>query len=126
MGEDSLRGKKVWARRPFLYAGQELAQGEIFTLGGHLNDEILVRLRFVEEVPKFKKFHEHGATGRQFIEGGYLEAFGRAERKRQEELHIVSAGEGLYGLVDSTGDAEARRLAEEAPLDLSKAKGPSA
>lgn len=113
-----LRGKKVYARRPFGYAGQELAQGEIFELGGHLNDHLLLRFRYCDEVPKFTKFHEHGATGRKFIQGGYLEAFGRAYARQQDDLTIESAGEGLYGMVDTTGDAELRRLNQEAPLDL--------
>lgn len=120
MGEET-RGKKVWARRPFGYAGQELVQGEIFELGGHANDELLLRFRYVEEVPKFKKFHEHGATGRRFIEAGWLAQFGRAhERASREAVLYVQDG---YGLVDTTGDAEQRRLDATMPLDLSKAEG---
>lgn len=118
MSEES-RGKKVWARRPFGYAGQEVAEGEIFELGGHANDALLLRFRYVDEVPKFKKHHEHGPTGRKFIEGGYLDKFGKAWLRRQEEGPEVSPG--LYGsVVDTTGDAEQRRLDAEAPLDLSR------
>jgi hypothetical protein len=115
---EAFRGRRVYARRPFTYAGQELAQGEVFSLGGFLNDEILVRLRYVEEVQKFKKFYEHGATGRKFIEAGYLEAFGRLYARQQTDLTIVEAGSGLYGFIDTTGDAEQRRLDQEAPLAL--------
>jgi len=116
MAED-LTGTKVWARRPFGYAGREIAQGEIFELGGYANDALLVRFRYVEEVPKFKKHHEHGATGRKFIEGGYLDAFGRTWKREKEDLTMVESG---YGMIDTTGDAEERRLNAEAPLDLSR------
>jgi hypothetical protein len=117
---DDLKGKKVWARRPFGYAGRDIAEGEIFELGGYANDALLVRFRYVDEVPKFKKHHEHGATGRKFIDGGYLEKFGRALTRREGELTYSEAGMGLYGYVDTTGDAEQRRLEQEAPLDLSR------
>jgi hypothetical protein len=117
---DDLKGKKVWARRPFGYAGRDIAEGEIFELGGYANDALLVRFRYVDEVPKFKKHHEHGATGRKFIDGGYLEKFGRALTRREGELTYSEAGMGLYGYVDTTGDAEQRRLEHEAPLDLSR------
>jgi hypothetical protein len=115
---DETRGKKVWARRPLEYGGLQVAEGEIFTLSGHEVDAILLRFLYVEEVKKFKKFHDHGPTGRQFIEGGYLEKFGRALARRQDGLTYVEAGYGSY--VDTTGDAEARRLASEAPYDLSR------
>jgi hypothetical protein len=111
---EALRGKKVWARRPFGYAGRDIAEGEIFELGGYANDALLVRFRYVDEVPKSKKHHEHGVTGRKFIEGGYLDKFGQAlQQRRQEGLTYVEAG---YGMVDTTGDAEQRRLNAEAPL----------
>lgn len=61
---DDLQGKKVWARRPFGYAGRDIAEGEIFELGGYANDALLVRFRYVEEIPKFKKYHEQGGGGR--------------------------------------------------------------
>lgn len=121
MADDNrhLKGKKVYARRPFGYAGLALYQGEIFELGGHANDELLLRFRYCDEVPKFTKHHEHGATGRKFIEAGYLEAFGRAEAtKRHDQVTVASAGDGLYGMVDTTGDAELRRLNQDAPLDV--------
>lgn len=111
----ALKGKKVWARRPFGYAGRAIAEGEIFELGGYANDALLLRFRLVDEVPKFKKYHEHGATGRKFIEGGYLEKFGRTWERQPEDLTMVEVG---YGMIDTTGDAEQRRLDAEAPLDL--------
>lgn len=114
---EALKGTKVWARRPFGYAGRDIAEGEIFELGGYDNDALLVRFRLVEAVPKFKKHHEHGPTGRKFIEGGYVDKFGRALDRRQADLTYVEAG---YGMIDTTGDAEQRRLDQEAPLDLSR------
>ena len=114
---EELRGKKVWARRPFGYAGRDLAEGEIFELGGHDVDALLVRFRYVDEVPRFKKHHEHGATGRKFIDGGYLDKFGRTLDRRHIDFTYVESG---YGVIDTTGDAEQRRLDAEAPLDLSR------
>ena len=115
---EELRGKKVWARRPFGYAGQDIAEGEIFELGGYANDALLVRFRYVEEIPKFKKHHEHGATGRKFIEGGYLARFGSRWDREQDGLTYAEGGYG--SAVDTTGDAEQRRLDQEAPLDVSR------
>ena len=117
-----MAGLKVWARRPFQYGPLALAQGEVFELMGAPNDEVLLRLRFVQEVVKSNRLHEHGTTGRKFIEAGYLDAFGRAHDRAQEDLSIAEAGMGLHGFVDTTGEAELRRLNQEAPLDLEKTR----
>lgn len=115
---DALTGKKVWARRPFGYAGRDIAEGEIFELGGHANDALLLRFRLVDEVPKFTKHHEHGQTGRKFIAGGYLAKFGAQWLRQPGDLTTVSAGPWSEALLDTTGDAEQRRLDQDAPLDL--------
>ena len=119
MAEDT-RGKKVWARRPLEYGGLRVAEGEIFALTGHTVDELLLRYRYVVEVERFKKHYEHGATGRKFIEAGYLDKFGRSLTRRASP-DVPDVAPGPYGSVmDTTGDAEQRRLDQEAPLDLSR------
>lgn len=113
-------GERVYARRPFDYGTKSLARGEVFELQGARNDEVLLRLRYVERVEKGARLHQHGASGRKFIEAGFLEAFGR-EEAHKERLRVeesFSPDGQPYGVVDTTGDAEEARLEREAPLAL--------
>lgn len=117
--------EKVWARRQFTYARVARALGEVFELTGAVNDEILLRLRYVDPVKKGLKLYEHGETGRKFLEAGFLEAFGRQYAKAQEQIRVAQLGslpgEGTWGL-DVTGDAEESRLNRAFPLALDKTK----
>lgn len=114
--------EKVYARRPFSYGTHHLARGEVFALQGARNDEVLLRLRYVDRVEKGARLYEHGPTGRTFIEAGFRDGFGRAYQRQQESLQVAGAGAGLHGFVDVTGDAEERRLQQEAPLALEQTK----
>lgn len=68
---------EVWARRPFGYGGRTVAEGEIFELGGHANDDALVRFDYCRHLSANDTPVCHPETGRRFIAAGWLEKFAR-------------------------------------------------
>ena len=51
-------------------------RGQVFTLAEHVNDEVLVRLRYVVEVKTSTSLYECGECGRQFVDEGTRTAHG--------------------------------------------------
>ena len=71
----------VWARRPIKYMGHDYARGEIFQLGGAINDEKLVRLGYVAEIDGSEETYEFQGTGRFFIDMSTRAAYGEYLRR---------------------------------------------
>lgn len=99
--------KTVWARRPIKYLGQELSRGEVFNLGGAINDEKLLRLGYVAPVDG-EELYEYQGTGRMFIDMQTRQAHGDYERRL--------AGVQTPADEDRLEREMERRLEEAAPL----------
>lgn len=54
----------------------QLSRGQVIELGGHTNDERLVRLRYLDPVPKGVDLFECGECGRLFISDAARSAHG--------------------------------------------------
>jgi hypothetical protein len=117
-------------RRAFpSYAGLPADTGAVFPLGGHPGDEKLLRLGFVEPVQGSPKLATCGVCGTKFLSGKYREAHGDRRHAPAPEPPVVGElGHALEGLgysptgiagaivPDLTGDAEERRLNQDAPI----------
>lgn len=73
------------ARRPFDYAGQSLDRGQVFQLIGAPNDEKLIRLGYVAELPTKAEVFTCGVCGAEFIDMGSRTHHGD-KRHRVREL----------------------------------------
>lgn len=98
---------KVWARRPFGYANQQLDRGQIFELQGKRNDDRLVSYKYVEEVPKGTEIKTCSECGGEFIGESYRRTHG--EKRHPTVPRTIEEEERL-------ADREERVLAKEAPV----------
>ena len=112
-----------YARRPFGYTeGLTVDQGQVVELRGVINDEVLVRLGYFAQVkePERPGLVQCGVCGQTFLTAHFRERHGdRRHRPRPEGMDASPAGAGL-AYADDSGDAEERRLDQEAPLYLDK------
>lgn len=107
-------GKRVYARRPHQYGDEELDRGQVIEVQGFRNDEKLLRLGYLMEVPKNTVLKECGECGAKFIEEGLR----NAHYERQHEIkHPLTPEEE-----DDLEEREERKLNEVAPLFLDKTK----
>lgn len=117
--------KLYYARRPFQYLDDVFVdQGQLVELAGVINDEKLTRLGYFEEASEGHTRHATpcGECGASFINDQLRDRHGTLRhRTRESELGLAAMGAGgMYA--DSTGDAEERRLEQEAPLYLDKSE----
>lgn len=112
---------RVWARRPLTYCGKMLDRGQVLDLTGAVNDERLTRLGYLEVIKsRTAKTFECGVCGAQFVDEGMRTGHGeKRHRGKDEGITAVAMPVGV-GMIDTTGDAEERRLEQVAPLHLDK------
>lgn len=106
---ENAMGKQYYARRPFGYMNTSLDRGQIFELGGALNDEKLVRLGYCAELPADAPRHQCAECGALFVGINERTAHGdkrHVERTPEEEERLF--------------DREERQLEQVAPLFLDK------
>lgn len=114
-----------YARRPFQYDNDlYVDQGQVVELRGLLNDEKLARLGYFELLTPAQRSHltQCGECGAKFLTALFRDRHGdRQHRNRGSSLEASPAGAGGY-FADSEGDAEERRLEQEAPLYIEKSE----
>ena len=114
-----------YARRPFSYTEDlYVDQGQVVELRGVINDEKLTRLGYFELCTGPQRSHlvQCGECGAKFITPQLRDRHGaRQHRTRGESLEMSPAGAG-GAYADDFGDAEERRLNQEAPLYLEKSE----
>jgi hypothetical protein len=114
-----------YARRPFQYLDDLFVdQGQVVELAGVVNDEVLTRLGYFDRVQvHLRALTQCGECGASFISDQMRDRHGRLRhgtRERSLEMRAAGAG-GMYA--DTAGEAEERRLEQEAPLYLDKSQG---
>jgi hypothetical protein len=67
----------VYATGPLIYDGWARSQGELFTLGGHLDDDDLLTTGKVKYAPPSGQFAWHAHTYRGFLDKATLDAYER-------------------------------------------------
>ena len=92
--------KRVVARIPFTYAGQNLDRGQVTRLGGHRNDEKLLGLKyFMPYDPNVYSLKPCDNCGRKFIDDASLFGHKRKEDCKADEQTISSSeSEELMGM----------------------------
>lgn len=106
------RGVLVWARRGFGYDHElDVDRGQVFKLRGHINDEKLLRLGYVEEFSTSTASYTCAECGMKFV--GVLERAGHG-KERHRNRNLTPHEE------DSQADSRERRENEMAPLYLDK------
>jgi hypothetical protein len=109
----------------FTYFGTDYDRGEIFALNGGPRDSRLVDLGYVMPVSKSEQHLQAqcGVCGKEFMTEQFRDHHGRRRHKDRfaDELEVTEGmvtDMGTAGVRDTTGDAEERRLLQEAPLYL--------
>lgn len=117
--------KQYYARRPFQYLDDVFVdQGQLVELAGVINDEKLTRLGYFEEAGELHTRHATacGECGARFITDALRDRHGTLRhRTREPALDMASSGAG-DAFADTSGDAEERRLEQEAPLYLDRSE----
>ncbi|MCK9327894.1 MAG: hypothetical protein M0P69_20535 [Bacteroidales bacterium] len=104
---------KYWAKRPFDYNGKTLSRGQVFKLTGCRNDEKLVGLNYVGEVPKGATLYACRYCGAEFVGEGERDKHGR-DRHSGRVLTPMEE--------DMRDEQEDRFLSEVAPLGAEAAQ----
>lgn len=106
------KGKRV-AVRSFLpeYAGKTLDRGQVFEMAGAPNDEILLRLGYVQRVPEKASTFRCRLCSAEFIDQGTRAAHGD---KRHVERELTPEQE------DEAIEREERSTMSQAPLHMDK------
>src|ERR1051325_4287518 len=94
--------KKMWAKRPIGYNGKELDRGQVFELEGAANDEKLVRLGYVAELPRDVRPVECGVCGGKF----YDESMRAGHGSLRHPQRFIKKSEAE---LEADADAEERR-----------------
>lgn len=102
-----------YARRPHEYMGHQYDRGQVIALQGARNDEKLVRLGYVAEIPKDTVLKECGPCGAKFIDEGARDGHAK-ERHRKRFLTPEEE--------DQAEDRREKMLEHVAPLHLDKTK----
>ena len=105
--------KQYYVRRPFDYAGEELDRGQIIELKGARNDEKLLRLGYVQELPRNTGFRECGVCFKKFVGEG--ERNGHAEMRHSDRYKGMTALEKEAAMEEEV-DRQEKRLERDAPL----------
>lgn len=100
--------KRVVARRPMGYAGQELDRGQVFELSDQRNDEKLVKFGYVGDVDRKAQLHECSECGGQFI--GESERRAHGDKRHRGPLTPLQE--------DALFDREEKIVLETAPLPI--------
>ena len=104
---------KHFARRPHEYLGKQYDRGQVMDLQGARNDEKLVRLGYIAEVPRDTVLKECGDCGAKFIGEG--ERNGHVKERHRERF--------LSPEEEDAHEASQERILESvAPLYLDKTK----
>jgi hypothetical protein len=114
-----------YARRPFGYTDAlYVDQGQVVELADAINDEKLTRLGYFELLTPDQRSHlmQCGECGARFLNAHFRDRHGdRQHRNRGRGLEVSPAGAGGY-YADDAGEAEERRLEQEAPLYIEKSE----
>jgi len=103
--------KKYYARRAFDYGPQSLDRGQVFTLGDYPNNERLIRLGYIAEVPRGSDTYICELDGAEFI--------GEAERRAHGDK--ITKRAALDPDEQDRFDEREERIANQvAPLYLDK------
>lgn len=115
-----------YARRPFQYLDTLFVdQGQVVELAGVLNDEKLVRLGYFEKATAVQTRHltPCGECGAAFLSDALRDRHGSLRHRTRESRGLDMAAAGAGGMyADTYGEAEERRLEQEAPLYLDKSQ----
>lgn len=103
-------------RQPFDYAGQSLDRGQLMHMGGHLNDERLIRLGFVRPIEKDDERYECGHCSAVFV--GLRERTAHGDKRHAPRPYPLTPEQE-----DQLAENEDRMLDKVAPLYLDKAQG---
>lgn len=107
-------GKRVWAKRPFVYNGQSLDRGQIFRLVGARNDRKLIDLNYVGEVSDTAETYQCALDGAEFVDLATRHAHGQ---RLEEEQRRRAAGRPLTPAEEDAREArQEQMLAEVAPV----------
>jgi hypothetical protein len=96
----------VYATGPLIYDGWARSRGELFTLGGHLDDDDLLTTGKAKYVPPYGQFAWHAQTYRGFLDKAILGAYAR----RYEVGDVTE-----FVAVSQNAQAEAARSWRETP-----------
>jgi hypothetical protein len=114
-----------YARRPFGYTDDlYVDQGQVVELAGAINDEKLTRLGYFEKLPEEQRdvLVTCGECGQRFLSPHFRDRHGdRQHRNRGRGFEASPSGAGGY-YADDEGEAEERRLEQEAPLYIEKSE----
>ncbi|MGA9772355.1 MAG: hypothetical protein WBV94_25200 [Blastocatellia bacterium] len=108
-----MANRKMWARRPIGYNGRQLDRGQVFELENAPNDEKLVRLGYVAELPRDTKPVECGVCGGKFYDENMRAAHGK--ERHPDRFRELSDEE-----LEQEEDRRERLLEKVAPLNLEK------
>lgn len=106
-GKKVVEGRKVYARRPYGYNGQELDRGQVFTLVGAKNDGRLEVLGLLAEVPANADLYVCSECGGEFV----TEAWRRTHGDKRHPGRVLTDRD-----MDRLLDREAEILDREEPL----------
>lgn len=107
--------KRVYARRPHQYGGKELDRGQVIELSDLRNDEKLIRLGYLAEVPKNTTLKECGECGEKFVDEDCRN--GHCKDRHDERFQDLSPEEE-----DEREIAREKKIEAVAPLFLDKTK----
>ncbi len=102
---------RYYIRVPMDYDGRPYDRGQVIVLGGFRNDEKLIRLGYVQELPTDTELFTCAECGAEFIGEPHRRGHGNLRHPRRE-LSIPEQ--------EALADREDRRTLEEMPLNLEK------
>jgi hypothetical protein len=78
--------KRVWIVKPMVtvYAGREVAVGEVVDYAYGRNDPTMLRIGYTAEVEPDATIYEHDPTGRLFISAAHRDNFARGWHQEQD------------------------------------------
>ncbi len=115
----------------FTYRGTNYDRGQLLDMPGGPRDEQLERLGFVQPAPVGDTYLQAqcGACQAWFLNEAFRDAHGRLRHRQRfqggDPLDVAARMDGPDGgaaLVDTTGDAEERRMQADYPLFLERTK----
>lgn len=104
---------KHFARRPHEYMGQQYDRGQAMVVQGARNDEKLLRLGYIAEIPKDTVLKECGECGAKFLDEGSRNGHAK---ERHRERYLTPEEE------DAAEERREKMLEHVAPLYLDKTK----
>lgn len=79
------------AKKPFVYGGQTLDQGQVVELRGLPNDDRLVKLGFFWEVPRKAQIYTCGLCGAEFLQDYQRTKHGEMRHPDPEDMDEAKA-----------------------------------